>query len=246
MDQGRLYERHADHLRDSPQFDETPAERDLFIIDELSRRAGACHPHPLKVAELSIGDGLLTRALCNAISNLQLTCCDISPTRIKFVRRLIGPHSSRVEFLQTNLDTEFSCVPDASFDAVVAIDILEHLFDVFGFVSNCQRVLVPGGCLILRVPNIAYVKHRIALAAGRLPITASWFGPRGDLQAWRQQFGWDGGHLHYFTLPLLREVLEHDGLKVEWCGDPGTRYSWLRRLLPAVLCGNLALVARKC
>jgi SAM-dependent methyltransferase len=43
--------------------------------------------------------------------------------------------------------------PDASFDAVVSFQVIEHLQRPREFVSECARVLRPGGSLILSTPN---------------------------------------------------------------------------------------------
>lgn len=42
---------------------------------------------------------------------------------------------------------------DASFDAVVSLQVVEHLWDQDRFVAECVRVLRPGGTLVLSTPN---------------------------------------------------------------------------------------------
>lgn len=41
---------------------------------------------------------------------------------------------------------------DETFDAVMACDVLEHVFDLYGCVKQMLRVLKPGGYLFVRVP----------------------------------------------------------------------------------------------
>jgi len=43
--------------------------------------------------------------------------------------------------------------PDASFDAVVSLQVIEHLQRPREFVSECARVLRPNGVLVLSTPN---------------------------------------------------------------------------------------------
>ncbi|HJT38019.1 MAG TPA: class I SAM-dependent methyltransferase, partial [Actinomycetota bacterium] len=43
--------------------------------------------------------------------------------------------------------------PDASFDAVVSLQVIEHLHSPQEFLSECARVLAPGGVLVISTPN---------------------------------------------------------------------------------------------
>jgi SAM-dependent methyltransferase len=44
-------------------------------------------------------------------------------------------------------------LPDASVDAVVNFQVIEHLWDQGQFVAECHRVLRPGGLLLMSTPN---------------------------------------------------------------------------------------------
>ena len=233
MDQQNLYELSA--AADGPRRDFAPAllARDRYVIDDLLRMASG---RSLRLVELSVGDGRTTLAMLSGIPHAHLTCAEISELRIEQLRTEIAADPSlsgrMPEFVACNLDTEFARFAADSYDAVVALDIMEHVLDVFGFVANCRRILKPGGRLYLRVPNIAYLKHRLDLLRGRLPVTASWFGPNGDLSAWRDKHGWDGGHLHLFTVPMLSQLLREADFEVASCNDAGARLAGLRSLWP--------------
>ena len=54
-------------------------------------------------------------------------------------------------------------------DAVVAGDVIEHIFDTDMFLSELHRILRPGGVLILTTPNLAWWWSRLRLLAGRPP-----------------------------------------------------------------------------
>ena len=221
--------------------------RDKFIIEYLQNLYN--QKQELKIAELSIGDGSLSVALLDSLNKIQLTGVDISCTRITEVKKIIEDTfiepQTRVEFYECNFDTQFNILDPNLFDVVIALDIVEHVFDVFGFVDNCYRILKQEGTLLIRVPNVAYIKHRVGLLFGNLPITASWFGDQGNLRVWRDRWGWDGGHLHYFTIPLLYQLLKQSGFQVELCRDPGTQFSSFRDLLPELLYSNPLIIARK-
>jgi len=218
--------------------------RDAFLLDELAGRISG--RATASVLELSVGDGSLSSALARRFPSAGLTLVDISKAHLETAGAQVARFAKVAPTLiEADLDREFERVPSTSFDAVIALDILEHVFDVFAFVAHCRRVLKPDGTLYLRVPNIAYAKHRIALAFGQLPVTSSWFGPPAQLGAWRDTYGWDGGHLHYFTHALLKKTLAEAGLVVRRTTDAGARFARLRELAPGLLCGNLFVVATR-
>src|SRR5687768_6085323 len=71
-----------------------------------------------------------------------------------------------------DLDSEFAsdiASNGSKFDAVVAIEIIEHLENPFRFVRECAKLLKPGGLLFLTTPNVEAVNSRlIFLYTGRL------------------------------------------------------------------------------
>lgn len=90
---------------------------------------------------------------------------------------------------------------DASADAVLAGEILEHVVDTEGFLREIGRVLAPGGAVCLSTPNILWWKHRVSVALGRYP----------DALEYRLQYGDDFGHVRLFGPEQLRSLLGETG-----------------------------------
>jgi len=69
-----------------------------------------------------------------------------------------------------------------SAEQIVAMDVLEHLDDVVGFMDECWRVLRPGGTLTVRVPDWQSLNawgdptHKRAFTR----TTFTYFDPRSD------------------------------------------------------------------
>jgi SAM-dependent methyltransferase len=57
----------------------------------------------------------------------------------------------RVQVVAANLAS--LPVPDATIDAVVNFQVIEHLWDQPQFITECLRVLRPGGLLLMSTPN---------------------------------------------------------------------------------------------
>jgi SAM-dependent methyltransferase len=119
-------------------------------------------------------------------------------------------------------------VDSNSVECMVSADTIEHVPDVYLASAEMFRVLRPGGRLIINTPNVASLKRRALLLAGRFPSTSQRNeGLGGDVL-------FDGGHLHYFTFRSLALLLERSGFKMQQAvgfGRLGRAHQWAPRLL---------------
>lgn len=250
MNQKELYEKQAKASAVESASDIPLGRREAALLDWISASLRGITPIlEMRFAELSIGDGQLSRALARTIPTARFDCVDISPSRLECSRQMALAESvemaARMHFLELNLDTEFGRMEREQYDVVIAIDVLEHVFDAFRFVRRCRELLKPDGWLFLRVPNLCYIKRRFAVFTGNLPITSSWFETPGSYRSWKERHGWDGGHLHFFTIAALRWLLEDEGFQCNAWRDIGAHGEAARRIWPGMLFGNIAVSARK-
>jgi len=94
-------------------------------------------------------------------------------------------------------DTDKLPYADNFFDAAVAGEIIEHIYDTDFFLEEISRVLKHGGKLILSTPNIASLGRRIYLLLGRDPLTEVSPNEAGSV-----------GHIRYFTKKNLAQLLK--------------------------------------
>lgn len=85
-----------------------------------------------------------------------------------------------------------------SFAAAICMEVLEHLFDPVSLLQEIERVSIPGSLIVVSVPNIAHLPHRLRLLAGKfvaggLPATAD--------------TPWCDPHIRFFTIRSLRDML---------------------------------------
>ena len=69
-----------------------------------------------------------------------------APTLHHASRRYSSPRFLRCDVARIPLGTE-------SVDAIVALQVVEHLVDADGFARECARILRPGGVLVVSTPN---------------------------------------------------------------------------------------------
>ncbi|MBE9109134.1 class I SAM-dependent methyltransferase [Nodosilinea sp. LEGE 07298] len=106
--------------------------------------------------------------------------------------------SSRLDkiFIQP-VENERSFEEFENYDAVLFLDVLEHLVDPWSVLEGAKKALKPGGAIYVVVPNIAHISivRRLVL---------------GDFEY--QKYGtMDKTHLRWFTRKSLQRALEDAG-----------------------------------
>jgi SAM-dependent methyltransferase len=123
----------------------------LSLVREAGRLGG-------DILDLGAGNGYLTSLLVAAPerrtrnNGAGLSACDINSANF------IVPG---VKFTECNVNTGLP-YGDSSFDAVCAIEVLEHVAAPYDVLVEIKRVLKPGGVLVFSVPNIGHVVSRLS------------------------------------------------------------------------------------
>lgn len=91
-------------------------------------------------------------------------------------------------------------LPPASFDALLLLDVLEHLVDPAAAIRRLLPYVRPSGRIIAAIPNVGHWAIRWHLLRGRFDYEES-----GIL---------DRTHLHFYTRAAARVLLEASGIEV--------------------------------
>ena len=130
--------------------------------------------------------------------NKRFTLCDIDPRALSLAERIHGAALASTDALTANAPLPY---PDARFDAVVSMDVVEHVHDPLPWLQSALRVLKPGGLLFLTTPN--YASYSLRALEGTVL----------ELIARQQGFSRRKLHPSKLTAEKLELLLERAGAK---------------------------------
>ena len=199
---GERYEEHHRERRDDGEFVFVPERIPLFV---------AAIGTGNRVLDLGCRTGALTRHFLEGNTVVGL---DVDQAALEKAAAL------GIEPVQANVE-EMLPFDDASFDAVVAGELFEHLQFPDGLVAEIYRVLRPGGVVVGSVPNAFRVQSRLRFLRGKPPED-------------------DPTHLRMFSRDAMRALLsEFDDVRIDFVGG---RYA---RLGARLLARDLVFRATK-
>jgi ubiquinone/menaquinone biosynthesis C-methylase UbiE len=156
------FDREAESYADaysSPEADNTRA-RTFLERRELS--LGALRTPVARVLDIGAGPGVFTSALVERGTTCWVV--DLSFDMVDAARRRVPPAlSKRARFAAA--DVEHLPFPDATFDTVVCVGVLQYVEGVQQAFAEMARVTVPGGQLIVTFPNSRSPLNRLHVAA---------------------------------------------------------------------------------
>ena len=169
------------------------------------------------VLDAGCGDGNFTASLAGA--GFSVWGVDLSEGGIERARQRLPEPAGR--FQVRSLYDDFREIGE--FDAIVSIEVIEHLYSPRTFVRNAFRALGPGGCLILTTPYWGYLKNLLLALTNRIDRSLTSL--------------WEGGHIKHWSRDTLGRLLRSEGFEVVAFQGTGRRVPWLWK--------GMMMVARK-
>jgi len=164
-----------------------------FVMGVLRREFPS--PETVKVLDVAAGEGALSCKLLD--SGYEVSACELYPEQYRV---------DAIECLRVDLNGRWP-YDDDCFDALVIVEVVEHIEDHQRMFMEAARVLKPGGKLLFTTPNILSLKSRIRfLFRGYFysfgPISQD---PRSDLRP----------HITPFTVDRYRWMLKQCGITLK-------------------------------
>jgi 2-polyprenyl-3-methyl-5-hydroxy-6-metoxy-1,4-benzoquinol methylase len=98
-------------------------------------------------------------------------------------------------------------------DAVISIEVIEHLYDPKLFIYQINKILKENGVLIITTPYWGYFKNILLAVTGRIDKALT--------------VHWDGGHIKHFSRKSLTVMVENYGFKIKHFNGCGRRIPFI-------------------
>ena len=181
MSLGERYEAHHRERRDEGDFVFVPERIPLFQ---------AAIGRGKRVLDLGCRSGAFTR---HFLEGNEVVGVDVDRAALEKAAAL------GIDTVQANVEESLP-FEDASFDAVVAGELLEHVRFPDGLVAEVRRLLRPGGVFVGSVPNAFRVQSRLRFLRGRPPED-------------------DPTHLHMYSPAQIRALLgDFSDVRLDYVG----------------------------
>ncbi|HEX6050303.1 MAG TPA: class I SAM-dependent methyltransferase [Gemmatimonadaceae bacterium] len=194
----------------------------VWRASEVAALARAEFPAGLGL-DLGCGDGRLTRVLSDQVGGLRLVGIDVDP-----METALAQNERLYERVHTT-SAEHIPEPDASFDFVVSVSVMEHIPNLQAVLNDAARVLKPGGRLITTVPSVGF--HGCL----RGPLL-----PGSSRDEYLEALDRRVAHVNYWTTATWQAALERAGMRLLearpiLARDEMRRWETLSRLTAGVL-----------
>jgi 2-polyprenyl-3-methyl-5-hydroxy-6-metoxy-1,4-benzoquinol methylase len=147
------------------------------------------------VLDIGCGNGALAGALSR--EGIQAVGCDVTESGVRIAREA----HPNVEFHVLGVYNDHGPLEGRTFDVILSVEVIEHLFDPAALPRFARGLLKPGGHFIVSTPYHGYLKN-IAIA-----LLDKWDRHHNSTEA--------GGHIKFFSNPVLKALLESNGFRVD-------------------------------
>ena len=169
--------------------------------------------HGPRLLDLGCYDASFVAAIRATRSDIDAVAADFDEENLRIARFLRPELDDRIVYASA-YDLPFE---DASFDCVTLQEVIEHLEGAATALKEVNRVLRPGGTLLLSTPNAYYWRDAIAHARSELAARVKRRPPSLANAIFFAESSWNR-HIYAWTPPTMLTLLEVNGFSYVWHG----------------------------
>ena len=176
----------------------------------------------------------ITPALKTRLGYGEVRGCYYGPAGTRDHREVTSEDGETFQCEIDLFDAEKDCFPypDSHFATVLCCELLEHLpTDPMRMMAELNRILRPGGHLVLTTPNIASLRALAGILQGFHPMLfPAYIRPKESGEA-------DARHAREYTAPEIQGLLENSGFEVTlletgpFREEPKPEFAWVEQML---------------
>lgn len=206
---------------------ETDRDRSRTALDlpGLRRAAEQLRTENLeRFLDIGCGFGGLARLVGDYIDAKEIHGIDIDP------RVIVEAKQKGVVAVEQDVETAPLPYQDGHFDSIMTLGMMDYLDYFDSLIREINRVLRPGGTVMVSLPNLASWHNRLMLLLGYQPrdveISSEILAGVPD-RPYRRRGEQPAGHIHIPTVRAFRELMTHHGFSTRavLAGRPTARTS---------------------
>jgi len=183
-----FYEDYWDRDKAAPEKDPTTHQRAHLLLSSLRKQLGG---NTISVLDAGCGHGYFSNLLGE--KGYRPVGIDISDKAIEKATSLYSGIDFKVCSLENRLPFE-----DKTFDVVWSTEVIEHIYDVYTYLHEMNRVLKPNGLFIITTPYYGLIKNLAIIAFG-----------------FDKHFcNIEGGHIQFFSAGCLKSLFKRFGFEI--------------------------------
>jgi len=126
--------------------------RAWYVKREIRRHFSSFKGKPIRVLDAGTGFGQYAYFMAKNFPNAEILAVDIKDDYLANARRFLD-QTSQGKQVQTAYEDLTQLQTKGPFDFILSVDVMEHIEDDRGVFRNFERVLAPGGHVLINTPS---------------------------------------------------------------------------------------------
>jgi len=164
-----------------------------YLIKSIENTLKNLNTSNIELLDIGCGNGVLTSKISKFFKHT--TGIDLSGTGIELAQKM---KNERLTFKNMSIDDMIES--KKKFKFITSFEVIEHQYLPDDFLNKINKILEDDGTLLLSTPYNGYIKNLIISLLGK--------------NDWHYNPLWRHGHIKFFSIKTLRNILEKCNFKI--------------------------------